>query len=67
MQPWDSAAIVPCIEEAGGVVTTLQGERKNVVFGGSLLTSCHSSLHEEILRLLRIENPVSNRASEMAA
>lgn len=67
MQPWDSAAIVPCIEEAGGVVTTLQGERKNVVFGGNLLTSCHPSLHEEILRLLRVENPLSNRPSEMAA
>jgi histidinol-phosphatase len=53
MQPWDSAAIIPCIEEAGGIVTTLSGERKGVVFGGNLLTSCDRSLHHEILELLQ--------------
>ena len=40
MQPWDSAAIIPCIEEAGGIATTLSGQRKGIVFGGNLLTSC---------------------------
>jgi len=49
MQPWDSAAIIPCIREAGGVVSTLQGEYENVVFGGSLLSSCDSQLHAEVL------------------
>jgi histidinol-phosphatase len=53
MQPWDSAAIVPCINEAGGIVTTLSGERKGVVFGGNLLTSCDTSLHHQILELLQ--------------
>jgi histidinol-phosphatase len=53
MQPWDSAAIIPCIEEAGGTVTTLSGERKGIVFGGSLLTSCDALLHHEILELLQ--------------
>ncbi len=53
MQPWDSAAIIPCIEEAGGIATTLSGHRKGIVFGGSLLTSCDRSLHHEVLELLR--------------
>lgn len=53
MQPWDSAAIIPCIEEAGGIATTLSGQRNGIVFGGNLLTSCDISLHREILDLLR--------------
>jgi len=53
MQPWDSAAIIPCIEEAGGIATTLSGHRKGIVFGGNLLTSCDMSLHHQVLRLLQ--------------
>jgi histidinol-phosphatase len=53
MQPWDSAAIIPCIEEAGGTATTLSGQREGIVFGGSLLTSCDASLHQEVLALLQ--------------
>ena len=53
MQPWDSAAIIPCIEEAGGIATTLSGQRKGIVFGGNLLTSCDALLHHEILELLQ--------------
>lgn len=53
MNPWDVAALVPCIEEAGGKVTTLQGDRHNIVFGGSLLSTCGEPLHSEVLRLLQ--------------
>jgi histidinol-phosphatase len=53
MQPWDTAAIIPCIEEAGGIATTLSGQREGVVFGGNLLTSCDPLLHHDILELLR--------------
>ncbi len=53
MSPWDTAALVPCIEEAGGVATTLMGDEDNVVFGGSLLTSCDRDLHNEILDVLK--------------
>ena len=53
MQPWDSAALVPCIEEAGGVATTLSGQREGIVFGGSLLASCDRSLHRQVLELLQ--------------
>jgi len=52
MYPWDTAAVVPCIREAGGVVSTLDGDYENVVFGGSLLSSCNRQLHEEVIRSL---------------
>ena len=52
MQPWDIAALVPCIREAGGVVSPLSGTDDGVVFGGSLLSSCDPTLHAEILRVL---------------
>lgn len=53
MQPWDTAALIPCIEEAGGVATTVDGKREGVVFGGSLVTTCNQSLHDEIIGLLQ--------------
>lgn len=53
MNPWDIAALVPCIEEAGGKITNLQGERENIVFGGSLLSTCGEPLHGEVLHLLQ--------------
>jgi histidinol-phosphatase len=52
MHPWDVAALVPCIEEAGGVITDLAGRREGVVFAGSLLASSNQALHGEMLALL---------------
>lgn len=52
MQPWDIAALVPCIEEAGGVATSLEGRREGVVFGGSLLATCGPALHRQVLAVL---------------
>jgi histidinol-phosphatase len=52
MHPWDVAALVPCIEEAGGMITDLAGRREGVVFGGSLLATSNRALHGEILALL---------------
>ncbi|HEX4999353.1 MAG TPA: inositol monophosphatase family protein [Terriglobia bacterium] len=53
MNPWDIAAIVPCVEEAGGVVTDLEGQRENIVWRSSLLSSATPALHGEILSILR--------------
>jgi histidinol-phosphatase len=53
MHPWDIAALVPCIEEAGGVVTDLDGRYDGVVWRPHLLSSSSKSLHEEVLRVLR--------------
>jgi histidinol-phosphatase len=53
MNPWDVAALIPCVEEAGGIVSTLGGDEDNIVFGGSLPTSCHRTLHSELLETLQ--------------
>lgn len=53
MNPWDIAALVPCVEEAGGIVTNLAGDRDNIVFGGSLITSCGEPLHSTVRQLLQ--------------
>jgi histidinol-phosphatase len=52
MHPWDIAAIVPCVEEAGGVVTDLEGVRERVVWRASLLSSSSSSLHRQVIGVL---------------
>ena len=53
MHPWDIAALIPCIEEAGGVATSINGSRENVVFNGSLLVASDHMLHAEVLGLLQ--------------
>src|SRR5262245_16164357 len=53
MNPWDIAALVPCVEEAGGVVTDLQGVREHVVWRPSLLSSSSPDLHRQVLRILQ--------------
>jgi histidinol-phosphatase len=52
MMPWDIAALVPCVREAGGVATSLSGDPEGVVFSGSLVTSCAPELHREVLEVL---------------
>ena len=47
--PWDIAALVVVVEEAGGRATTLGGER--TIYGGSLV-STNGATHEETLRIL---------------
>lgn len=49
MSPWDSAPLLPVVEEAGGRFTTLAGERRAV--GGSAL-STNGALHEPLLAML---------------
>lgn len=52
MSPWDTAAIVPCVREAGGALTSLDGN-EDVVWQPSLVASANSKLHEKVLRALR--------------
>ncbi|WP_047682454.1 MULTISPECIES: inositol monophosphatase family protein [Xenorhabdus] len=49
MKPWDSAAILPCIKEAGGDFCTLNGRREKVMFGGSLVSACNSELLNRVV------------------
>ncbi len=50
--PWDNAALLPILEEAGGRFSTLGGER--TIRGGSAL-STNGVVHDELLGLLRGE------------
>lgn len=52
MSPWDSAALVPCVREAGGTVTSLAGASENVVFAGSLLSAADPKLHQEVVSII---------------
>jgi histidinol-phosphatase len=54
MKPWDIAALVPCIEEAGGVATDLKGQHEDIVWKKSLVTSCNAQLHEEAIGVLSL-------------
>lgn len=52
MHPWDSAAIIPCIEEAGGFISGINGETENILECGSLLSANSSALLEELINIL---------------
>lgn len=53
MKPWDSAAFIPCIREAGGVVTSLSGAQQ-LVYSGDLVATSHAVLHRQVLDLIAV-------------
>jgi histidinol-phosphatase len=53
MNPWDIAALIPCVEEAGGVLSDLHGVREHLTWRSSLLSSATPALHAQILRVLQ--------------
>lgn len=48
MKPWDIAALVPCIREAGGIATALDGS-EDVVWQPNLIASANAELHGKVL------------------
>ena len=50
LQPYDIVALIPIIEQAGGVVTTWDG--KAAEGGGDILASANPALHDKALRLI---------------
>jgi histidinol-phosphatase len=52
MQPWDIAALLPCIREAGGVASSAGGQRDDLVFAGSLVSACSEPVLQEVLAVL---------------
>jgi histidinol-phosphatase len=50
---WDVAALQVIVEEAGGLATTVEGER--TIYGNSLVTS-NGALHDEVIKLLTSDN-----------
>jgi len=53
MQPWDTAALVPCVREAGGVAASTTGDESGVVFSGSLVTASSRAVLAEALGHIR--------------
>jgi len=53
MSPWDVAALVPCVREAGGVARPLNPDAESVVYGGSLVTAGSEALLDEVRAILR--------------
>jgi histidinol phosphatase-like enzyme (inositol monophosphatase family) len=49
MNPWDSLAIIPIIQGAGGIVSDYQG---NDPVRGNSMIAAHPSMHEQIISLL---------------
>jgi histidinol-phosphatase len=52
MNPWDIAAVAPCVREAGGVLTSLDGN-ENVVWQRDLVASATPRLHAKVLQSLQ--------------
>ena len=58
LSPWDLAAIVPCIEEAGGRITDWRAER--TIHSGNVLIT-NGLLHDEVLAALAAPGPAGAR------
>lgn len=52
MNPWDIAAIAPCVREAGGALTSVDGN-EDVVWQPNLVASANAELHAQLLDALR--------------
>ncbi len=52
MNPWDIAAVVPCVREAGGILTSLDGN-EDVIWQPDLVASANPTLHAKVLKSLR--------------
>jgi len=50
LEPYDVVALIPIIEQAGGVITRLDGGRPEI--GGPILASANPALHHAALELL---------------
>jgi fructose-1,6-bisphosphatase/inositol monophosphatase family enzyme len=52
MKPWDVAAVVPCIIEAGGVISDLGGGSSGMIMRGSTVAASSEGLRREICRAI---------------
>lgn len=52
MQPWDSAALIPCVREAGGCVADMHGSADELVFAGSLVSASSPALLDQALEAM---------------
>ena len=54
MKPWDIAALVPCVLEAGGTMSDLSGETTNLIDLDSIVAASCESLRKEITRKIKL-------------
>jgi histidinol-phosphatase len=52
MSPWDIAAVAACVREAGGALSSLDGN-EDVVWQSSLVASANRTLHAKVLEALQ--------------
>jgi histidinol-phosphatase len=52
MKPWDIAAVVPCILEAGGVISDLKGRTDGMIGRTSTVAASSESLRRELCRAI---------------
>jgi histidinol-phosphatase len=53
MRPWDIAALVPCVLEAGGSISDLRGETARILERTSIVAASSAGLRREICRAAR--------------
>ncbi len=53
MNPWDNAAIIPCILEAGGTLSDIDGNTDDLVHAPNLVSSANPALQQDILNVLK--------------
>ncbi len=53
MKPWDIAALVPCVTEAGGVMSDLKGRSGRLLQRTSIVAASSARLRDEIVRAAR--------------
>lgn len=53
MRPWDSAAVIPCILEAGGFVGAIHETSKALAFAGSLISASSERLLNQVTAATR--------------
>jgi inositol-phosphate phosphatase/L-galactose 1-phosphate phosphatase/histidinol-phosphatase len=56
LQPYDYLPIVPIIEQAGGCITTWQGDALSMHSNGSVVASATKKLHDQMLDILNISD-----------
>jgi histidinol-phosphatase len=53
MRPWDIGALVPCVLEAGGSISDLQGQSAHILERTSIVAASSAGLRREICRAAR--------------
>jgi histidinol-phosphatase len=64
MNPWDIGALAPCVLEAGGSVSDLNGETTRVVERRSFVAASSSALRHEICQQVGAMNPAVSHTNK---